>query len=124
MIYDFAMDINPAVNAVRRLFGLPAYSLAATLAKATPRARRYLQNFQEAAAFTARRRGVDGIVCGHIHHAALIEKDDVLYCNTGDWVGSCTALTESRDGALALRAVAAAAPTRSSPAAVRPARAA
>ncbi len=123
-IYDFATDINPAINAVRRMFGLPGYSLAATLAKATPRARRYLQNFQEAAAFTARRRGMDGIVCGHIHHAAQIDMDGVLYCNTGDWVGSCTALTESREGKLSLRMTQDETLPLKTNSAVRPARAA
>jgi UDP-2,3-diacylglucosamine pyrophosphatase LpxH len=101
-LYDLLVAINPAVDAVRAWFGQPPYSLAATLAQATPRARRYLQNYQEAALATARRRGVDGIVCGHIHHAARRMLGPLLYCNTGDWVGSCTALTESRDGTLAL----------------------
>ncbi len=49
-----------------------------------------------------RRRGLDGIVCGHIHRAALIERDGLVYANDGDWVESLTALAEDHDGALRL----------------------
>jgi UDP-2,3-diacylglucosamine pyrophosphatase LpxH len=48
----------------------------------------------------ARRRGVDGVVCGHIHHAEMRSVGGVLYCNDGDWVESCTALVEHVDGRL------------------------
>ena len=48
----------------------------------------------------ARRRGVDGVVCGHIHHAEIRTIDGVLYCNDGDWVESCTALVEDFQGRL------------------------
>jgi len=50
----------------------------------------------------ATRRGVDGVVCGHIHHAEIREMNGVLYCNDGDWVESCTALVEHFDGRLEL----------------------
>jgi UDP-2,3-diacylglucosamine pyrophosphatase LpxH len=50
----------------------------------------------------ARRRGVDGVVCGHIHHAEIRTIDGMLYCNDGDWVESCTALVEHANGELAL----------------------
>jgi UDP-2,3-diacylglucosamine pyrophosphatase LpxH len=102
-IYDTLIAVNPAVNALRALLGLPAFSLAARLKHATPTARRYMQNFEEAAALAARRRGLDGVVCGHIHHPACRELGGVLYCNDGDWVESCTALVEEHDGALSVR---------------------
>jgi UDP-2,3-diacylglucosamine pyrophosphatase LpxH len=102
LIYDFLLWVNPFVNAVRRMFGLPGYSLAAALKAATPRAVQYMRNFEEAAAAAAQRRGVDGIVCGHIHHAALREMHGVLYCNDGDWVESCTSLVEDMNGSLSV----------------------
>ncbi|OQX08131.1 MAG: UDP-2,3-diacylglucosamine hydrolase, partial [Thiothrix lacustris] len=43
---------------------------------------------------------LDGIICGHIHHAEIREIDGILYCNDGDWVESCTALVEEWDGSL------------------------
>lgn len=48
----------------------------------------------------ARRHGVDGIICGHIHLAELRNVEDITYCNSGDWVESCTALVEHHDGTL------------------------
>jgi len=46
------------------------------------------------------RRGVDGVICGHIHQAEIRDIEGVLYCNDGDWVESCTALVEHADGRL------------------------
>ena len=53
-------------------------------------------------AHEAVKRGVDGLVCGHIHRAEIANFDGILYCNDGDWVESCTALVEHHDGALQL----------------------
>jgi UDP-2,3-diacylglucosamine pyrophosphatase LpxH len=62
----------------------------------------YIGSFADAVATEANRRGVDGVVCGHIHHAEIREMNGVLYCNDGDWVESCTALVEHFDGRLEL----------------------
>ena len=62
----------------------------------------YIGSFADAVADEARRRGVEGVVCGHIHHAELREIGGILYCNSGDWVESCTALVEHFDGRLEL----------------------
>jgi predicted phosphodiesterase len=45
-----------------------------------------------------RKRGFDGVICGHIHHAEIKEIDGVMYMNDGDWVESMTALVEHHDG--------------------------
>jgi len=60
----------------------------------------YVSKYEEIVADEARKRGVDGVVCGHIHHAEMRDFDGVLYCNDGDWVESCTALVEHRNGEL------------------------
>jgi UDP-2,3-diacylglucosamine pyrophosphatase LpxH len=60
----------------------------------------FIANYEAALAGEARRRGVDGVVCGHIHHAEIRTIDGILYCNDGDWVESCTALVEDFDGRL------------------------
>ncbi len=61
-----------------------------------------IDRFETALAGEARRRGFDGVVCGHIHHAEMREVNGVLYLNDGDWVESCTALVEHHDGRLEL----------------------
>ena len=60
----------------------------------------YIDDFERAVAAETRRRGFDGVVCGHIHKAEMRRIDGVLYCNDGDWVESCTALVEDFDGRL------------------------
>ena len=62
----------------------------------------YIANFERAVALEAHRLGVDGMICGHIHRPEIREIDGVTYCNDGDWVESCSALVEDRDGRLRL----------------------
>jgi UDP-2,3-diacylglucosamine pyrophosphatase LpxH len=101
--YDATMRVNRAMNSFRRLLGLGFWSLAGYLKLRLPNAVRYVQAFEHAAAQAARQRGLDGVVCGHIHRAGIREIDSVLYCNDGDWVESCTALVEDMNGRLAIR---------------------
>lgn len=60
----------------------------------------YIGKFEEAVVASARLEKVQGVVCGHIHHAEIAMFEDVLYCNAGDWVESCTAMVEAHNGAL------------------------
>lgn len=66
------------------------------------RAVSYIGDFETAVVREARRRGVQGVVCGHIHHAELRSIDGIVYANDGDWVESLTALVEHVDGRLEL----------------------
>lgn len=50
----------------------------------------------------ARARGLDGVVCGHFHIAALHDHFGLTYANCGDWVDSMTALLDEGDGVLRL----------------------
>ncbi len=80
--------------------GLPYWSLSRFLKLKVKRAVSYIGDFETAVAREARRRGVHGVVCGHIHHAEMRDIDGVLYANDGDWVESLTALVEHADGRL------------------------
>jgi UDP-2,3-diacylglucosamine pyrophosphatase LpxH len=95
-----------ALDLVRRALRRPPWSLADWLRSRVKRALLYVERFEEAAAAEARRRGLDGIVCGHVHHANLREIQGVLYANDGDWVDSCTALVEDWDGKLSILSLA------------------
>jgi UDP-2,3-diacylglucosamine pyrophosphatase LpxH len=98
--YTATLWLNRHFNMVRRRLGYPYWSLSAYLKRRVKNAVQYITSFGEAVADEARRRGVEGVVCGHIHHAELREIGDILYCNSGDWVESCTALVEHFDGRL------------------------
>lgn len=98
--YDFAIFANTWFNRVRRFFGVGYWSLSAWIKYKVKNAVSFIGDFEATLVAEARRRGVDGVVCGHIHHAAIKNIGDVLYVNTGDFVESCTAIAEHADGAL------------------------
>lgn len=98
--YTLTLRLNRLVNRVRYRCGLPYWSLAAYLKGRAKRAVQYIARFEEAVADEARRAGVDGIVCGHIHAPEIRDIAGVMYLNCGDWVESCTALVEHFDGRL------------------------
>jgi len=99
-LYEFALKLNRHFNSLRARLGLPYWSLSRYLKLKVKRAVSYIGSFEEAVAHEARRRGADGVVCGHIHHAEMRDIDGVLYLNDGDWVESLTALVEHEDGRL------------------------
>jgi UDP-2,3-diacylglucosamine pyrophosphatase LpxH len=100
--YTAALTCNTWFNAARRRLGYPYWSLSAWLKRQVKEAVKAIDRFEGALAGEARRRGLDGVVCGHIHHAEMREVGGVLYINDGDWVESCTALVEHHDGRLEL----------------------
>jgi UDP-2,3-diacylglucosamine pyrophosphatase LpxH len=112
--YGFTLKVNRWFNRVRARRGLSYWSLSRYLKLKVKRAVTYVGDFEAAVAREARRRGADGVVCGHIHHAEMRDIDGMLYCNDGDWVESLTALVEHMDGRLEIidRAQSAAVPQR------------
>ena len=100
--YELTLKLNRWLNHARARLGLPYWSLSKFLKLKVKRAVSYVSDFERAVAREARKRGVQGVVCGHIHHAELREIDGILYANDGDWVESLTALVEESDGRLAL----------------------
>jgi UDP-2,3-diacylglucosamine pyrophosphatase LpxH len=98
--YTVALAVNHWFNQARRRLGYPYWSLSAYLKYKVKNAVRFIGDYESAVVEAARARGVDGVVCGHIHHAELRDQDGCLYANCGDWVESCSALVEHADGRL------------------------
>ncbi|TVQ46393.1 MAG: UDP-2,3-diacylglucosamine diphosphatase [Gammaproteobacteria bacterium] len=98
--YERLIRLNAWVNRCRRWFGAPHWSLAKYLKHRVKNAVQYMGEFERAVTTAARQRGVDGLVCGHIHHAEISTIDGITYCNDGDWVETCSALVEHSDGRL------------------------
>jgi len=96
--YDISIVVNRIVARARRMAGLPYWSFSAWAKLRVKRAVNFISAFQELVAGEARRAGVDGVICGHIHHAAIEMIDGIRYINTGDWVESCSAVVEHFDG--------------------------
>ncbi|HSW17700.1 MAG TPA: UDP-2,3-diacylglucosamine diphosphatase [Ramlibacter sp.] len=101
-LYEFTLRLNRRLNQLRARLGLRYWSLSAYLKHKVKKALNYVTDFENAVAQEARRRGHDGVVCGHIHRAEMRLIDGVLYCNDGDWVETRSALVEHFDGRLEL----------------------
>jgi UDP-2,3-diacylglucosamine pyrophosphatase LpxH len=97
--YDFALAANRWFNGVRRRLGFPYWSLSQWAKLKVKNAVNFIGDFEKTLVAEAARLGVDGVVCGHIHHAAIRRDFGIHYLNCGDWVESCTALAERHDGA-------------------------
>ncbi len=99
-LYDFTLWLNRHLNSVRSRLGLSYWSISQYLKLKVKNAVSFISSFEEVIAREARRRGFDGVVCGHIHQAQMRTIDGLLYCNDGDWVESLTALIETEQGEL------------------------
>ena len=96
--YELALKLNRYLNQFRSRLGLPYWSLSAYLKMRVKKALNYVTDFERAVAHEAQRRGYQGVVCGHIHHAEIRDIEGIAYCNDGDWVESLSALVEHEDG--------------------------
>ncbi|HSI42569.1 MAG TPA: UDP-2,3-diacylglucosamine diphosphatase [Xanthobacteraceae bacterium] len=96
--YTAALFVNTHLNWARRKLGFPYWSLSQWAKMRVKNAVNFIGRFEEAVATEARRHKVDGVICGHIHHAVMHREFGVDYLNCGDWVESCTAVAEHDDG--------------------------
>jgi len=99
-LYTLILSLNHWFNRLRHRCGLSYWSLSQYLKHKVKNAVSFITQFEDALAEQARRRGYDGVVCGHIHKAEIRAINGVLYCNDGDWVESLTALVETLEGEL------------------------
>ncbi len=96
--YTVALKANEGLDFMRRRLGLSYWSLSAYLKQKVKNAVEFICRFEEAVARDVQLKGLDGVVCGHIHHAAIKDINGIRYHNDGDWVESCTALVEDARG--------------------------
>jgi len=96
--YDAAIALNTLYNNIRRRLGLPYFSLSQWAKLKVKNAVSFIGEFERTLAAEAARHGVDGVICGQIHHASRWTRDGFTYMNCGDWVESCTAIAEHYDG--------------------------
>jgi len=103
MAYTILVRINGWLSWVRRHLGQPGYwSLAGYAKRKVKKALQFIFDFEHSVIRNVRDRRLDGVICGHIHWAAIKEVDGLTYINCGDWVDSCTAIVEHFDGRLEL----------------------
>jgi UDP-2,3-diacylglucosamine pyrophosphatase LpxH len=100
--YTLILKFNHVLNSWRARAGLPYWSLSQYLKLKVKNAVSYISSFENALAAESRKRGLDGVICGHIHKPEIREIGGMIYCNDGDWVESLSALVEEHSGALRL----------------------
>jgi UDP-2,3-diacylglucosamine pyrophosphatase LpxH len=96
--YDVVLNLNGKFNWIRHKMGFGYFSLSKYLKHRVKKAVDFMFKFELNLAAYCKKRGFDGVICGHIHHAEIKEINGVVYMNDGDWVESCTALVEHHDG--------------------------
>jgi UDP-2,3-diacylglucosamine pyrophosphatase LpxH len=101
--YNLLVRVNTWLSIARRTLGISGYwSLAGYAKRKVKGAVSFIYDFEDSVMRAVRERGMDGVICGHIHSAALREIDGMTYINCGDWVDSCTAIVEHHDGRMEL----------------------
>jgi len=98
--YDFSIFFNIFVAKIRNKLGLPYWSLSAWLKYKVKRAVNFISDYEENLSNYALSKGVQGIVCGHIHHPNMRDIQGITYLNCGDWVETCSAIVEHQDGTI------------------------
>ena len=96
--YDKLLYLNRLVIRFRKLFKLSPWSLSKYLKAKAKAASNYVNDFSFEMSKYCKHKGYDGVICGHIHHAEIVEYDGITYMNDGDWCESCTALVETQTG--------------------------
>ena len=96
--YDGLLYLNRLVNVLRKIFNRPPWSLAKFLKNKAKVAASYIGDFEQEMSTYCKKKGYNGVICGHIHHATIKNFDEVVYMNDGDWCESCTALVETKTG--------------------------
>ncbi len=101
--YDFLLWVNRMIRSVRKILGIQSnFSLAAYVKFKVKNAVQFISDYEESIVNTLKDKHLDGVICGHIHHAEIKKIGGFLYINTGDFVESCTAVVEHSDGTLEL----------------------
>ena len=103
VVYNLLVRLNVWLSLARRTLGISGYwSLAGYAKRKVKSAVSFIYNFEDSVMRAVRDRGMDGVICGHIHSAAIKDIDGLTYINCGDWVDSCTGIVEHHDGRMEL----------------------
>jgi UDP-2,3-diacylglucosamine pyrophosphatase LpxH len=94
--YDWLIRMNTWINQWRHSFGLSKISFAHRVKRSVKHAVRYVSDFEKQSIKMGFRKGVDAVVCGHIHQPCIEKIDNeegtIMYMNSGDWIENMTAL--------------------------------
>lgn len=96
--YDAVLSCNTKINSILHRMGFGYFSLSHYLKRRVKKAVDFIFQFEKNLAAYCKKKGYDGVICGHIHHAEIKNVDGIIYMNDGDWVESNSALVEHTTG--------------------------
>jgi len=97
-MYDRMIDLNRHLQWLFRSLNINGFSLSAWAKHNVKEAVNFIGDYENVISDAAAKRCVDGVICGHIHHANISVINGIEYINCGDWVESCTAIVEHHNG--------------------------
>lgn len=100
--YSVLLFANRWYNFIRSKMGFDYWSLAGYLKSKVRGANEAIHRYRVASTQKAAQLGLDGVVCGHIHHPEITDVNGITYYNDGDWIENCSALTEDESGEISL----------------------
>lgn len=98
--YAMLLTANRYFNKARAFFGMGYWSLSQFIKQQVKQAVNFIGDFEQCVSKEGAERGVDVVLCGHIHHAEIKAVGSITYVNCGDAVESCTAIAETPTGQL------------------------
>ena len=96
--YERLTELNSIPSKASRKLLKQKFSISAYANEKAKNVLTVVGKFEKAVTQSAKKEGVDGIICGHVHLAEFEKKGNIHYGNSGDWVESCTALTCDEQG--------------------------
>ncbi len=100
--YEFMIFLNDLTNKIRKVMKWEPWSFSKTIKHEVKKNVNYVSSFEHHICNYTKKKSCDGVICGHIHTPDLKELEGITYCNTGDWVETCSAIIEHLDGKLEL----------------------
>jgi UDP-2,3-diacylglucosamine pyrophosphatase LpxH len=97
-LYNSLVWMNTILNKIRSRYNLEYWSLSGFLKTKVKGALEFMYAFEDLVTKEAKKRSLDGVICGHIHHPMRKIVNEVEYWNDGDWTESCSAIIEHTDG--------------------------
>jgi UDP-2,3-diacylglucosamine pyrophosphatase LpxH len=96
--YDTSIIVNVYLNRLRKIFGMEYWSLSSYLKQSVKGSVNFIGDYEKTLSNYVKLKNMDGIICGHIHHANIQDMEGITYINCGDWVESLTAIVEHHNG--------------------------
>lgn len=101
--YDLLISFNNKANKIRHLFGKSSWSFSSNIKNKVKETAVYISRFHDLIKEDAKKRKVDGVICGHTHYPMDENYGSFRILNTGDFVENCSYIVEHLDGTLEVK---------------------